>query len=128
MARSPHRSFMLPLSSQRRTVSVIAVLLAISGCTTEPVPPDRKVATVEVSPKSARIWIVGDSEHFTALVYTQAGTYSEVIPVSWVARDKSLLKVTSTGVVTSLKKGGSTYVVATAGGVSDSAFVEVPAT
>jgi hypothetical protein len=118
------------LSSMRRCNAVVtatALLIAV-GCTTEPVPPDHKVASIDVTPKTVRMWIVGDSAKFTAAILTQAGTTGDGIPITWVARDAALLKVTSAGEATSLRKGGSTYVVATAGGMSDSALVEVPTT
>jgi hypothetical protein len=85
------------------------------------------VASIAVTPKTARIWVVGDSATFTASILTQAGTTGVGIPITWVARDNALLKVVD-GVATTLKKGGSTYIVATAGGMSDSALVDVPAT
>jgi hypothetical protein len=118
------------LSSMRRCNAVVtatALLIAV-GCTTEPVPPDHKVASIDVTPKTVRMWIVGDSAKFTVAILTDAGTDGVGIPITWIARDNSLLKVTSSGVVTSLRKGGSTYVVAMAGGKSDSALVEVPTT
>jgi len=106
-----------------------AALIAASsfiamGCTTAPTPPDKTVASIDVFPKTARMWTVGDSVTFTAAITTVAGTAGAGIPVTWVARDNTLLKVVN-GVVTSLRKGGSTYVVATAGAKSDSAPTHV---
>lgn len=102
-------------------------LVASAGCK-ESLSPDRKVALIDVAPKTARLYTVGQQVEFSAELTTEAGTLGEGIPIQWIARDPSLIQVSSTGVATSLKKGGSTYVVASAGGKSDSAFVEVPST
>jgi hypothetical protein len=117
----------LSLFAPRLGVGLSAAALVISGCT-DPVGPPQNVESIEVLPKSARIWTVGDSQRFTAHITPVAGEDTATITVKWVSRDPSLLAVTSAGVAKSLKKGGSTYVVATAGGKSDSALVEVPLT
>jgi len=117
---------LVPSTQRRNAVLAAAVVVAAVGCTTEPPPPNQRVATIDVTPKAVRMWIVGDTKTFTASIVTDAGTSGSAIPITWVVRDPSLLSVTATGVVTSLKKGASSYVVATAGGKSDSALVEVP--
>lgn len=98
-----------------------------SGCT-EPMRLAHDVAVVNISPKSARIWIVGDSATFTVQITTVTGIAGTGIPVAWRSSNPSLLTVTAAGIARSLKKGGSAYIVATAEGVSDSAFVDVPLT
>lgn len=109
---------------------LVVLVIGLGACKggTEPIPPDKQVAIIDVTPKSRRMYIVGDSVKFSAALTTEAGTAGAGIEIGWVARDKSLLSVSSAGVAKSLKKGGSTYVVATAGGKSDSALVEVLAT
>ncbi|MEO5567562.1 MAG: hypothetical protein ABIR92_03675 [Gemmatimonadaceae bacterium] len=103
------------------------LLVAVVGCK-ENLSPDKKVSLIEVAPRTARLYTVGQQVEFSVVLTTEAGTAGEGIPVAWVARDASLIQVSATGVAKSLKKGGSTYVVASAGGKSDSALVEVPAT
>ena len=111
-----------------RPVAVLTGLVVfVLGCS-DPIAPDHQVTRIEVAPKSARIWLVGDSVKFITNITTAAGTGGAGLPVSWVSRDLSLLSVTADGLAKSLKKGASTYVVATAGGKSDSALVDVPLT
>jgi len=81
-----------------------------------------------VTPKSARLWIVGDSARFSATITTPSGADGAGIPVTWSVRDPALISVDGSGLVKTVKKGGSTYVVATSDGISDSALVEVPLT
>ena len=114
------------MSFPYRALLAAASVAALASCTSEPKKSD--VASLSVSPKSARLWIVGDSAKFTATVTTVSGADGSGIPVSWVSRDAALLSITGSGLAHSVKKGGSTYVVATAGGKSDSALVEVPLT
>lgn len=119
----------MQLSSLPRIGISLAALALIGGCkATEKLGPENTVSIIEVSPKSSRIYAVGDSTKFTAVLTTEAGTAGAGIEVAWVARDKSFLTVNSLGVAKSLKKGGSTYVIATAGGKSDSALVDLPGT
>ncbi|HET9425069.1 MAG TPA: hypothetical protein VFO55_06825 [Gemmatimonadaceae bacterium] len=118
---------MLSLSPNRAGAILIAGLLAISGCK-EPLSPDKKVSIIEISPKSAQLYAVGQEVTFSTTLTTEAGTAGEGIEIGYIARDPSLIQVNSSGVAKALKKGGSTYVVAQAGGKSDSALVEVPLT
>jgi hypothetical protein len=111
----------------RRYGPLVCAGLAAAACK-DTVSPDKQVSVIEISPKSARLYSVGQQQQFTTILTTEAGTDGEGIPVTYVARDKSLIDVTPAGVATALKKGGSTYVVATAGGKSDSALVDVPTT
>src|SRR5260370_29350402 len=128
MSRFPHWSVnLLSCLRRRRARAIGAALFIATGCTKDSTSPDHTVASIDVLPKTARMWIVGDSTTFTASIVTAAGTSGTGIPVIWTARDAALLRVVN-GVATSLRKGSSTYVVATAGGKSDSALVEVPAT
>jgi len=117
----------MSLKPLRRFGPLVVAGLAVAACK-DTVSPDKKVSVIEISPKSARLYSVGQQQQFTTILTTESGTDGEGIPVSYVARDKSLLEVTSEGVATALKKGGSTWVIATAGGKSDSALVEVPTT
>lgn len=100
-----------------------AILLSI-GCSNGPTET-RVVSSIAVTPKTARIWILGDSVKFTADIQAADGKPGE-IPVTWTSRDPTLLSVTPGGYAKTLRKGGSTYVVATAGGKSDSALVDAP--
>jgi hypothetical protein len=117
----------MSFSTPSRTLVYLAVALAAAGCK-ETVGPDKRVQLIEISPKTARLYTVGQQQAFTTALTTEAGTDGEGIEVGYIARDNTLLQVNSAGVATALKKGGSTWVVASAGGKSDSAFVEVPLT
>ena len=117
----------LPRAGSALTAAALAATLV--GCGgSEPLGPDKTVALIEISPSSAQLYSVGQQVTFSAAITTEAGTSGSGIEIGYVARDKSLLEVNSAGVAKALKKGGSTYVVATAGGKSDSALVEVPLT
>src|SRR5207253_113255 len=86
------------------------------------------VSFIEIFPKTARLYTVGQQTVFTSTITTEAGTAGEGIPVGFSSRDESLVQINSAGIATAKKKGGSTWVVVTAGGKSDSALVEVPTT
>ena len=105
-----------------------AAIVAVGCKSGEHLTPDQEAATVSVSPQSARMWVVGDSVQFTVAVTTVSGANGSGLPVNWVSRNPSLVSVSSTGLVKTIKKGDSTYVVATVGDKSDSALVEVPMT
>jgi hypothetical protein len=98
-----------------------------AACGKEPVAPENQVSVIEISPKGALMYAVGQTQQFTTTLTTEAGTDGSGIAVTYTARDNTLLQVSPTGVATTLKTGGTTYVVATAGGKSDSALVQVQA-
>ena len=102
--------------------------LALVSCGGDKVGPEGTVSFIEIAPKTARLYTVGQQQVFTNTITTEAGTAGEGIPVGYISRDPSLVQVNSTGIATAQKKGGSTYIVVSAGGKSDSAFVEVPTT
>lgn len=103
--------------------------LALAACR-EPLDPAKTVASVVISPRTAQLYAVQQQVTFSTVVTTEAGTTAPdgTIAVSFVSRDPTLVAVDAQGVATALRKGGSTWIVATAGGKSDSARVEVPAT
>jgi hypothetical protein len=107
----------------------IAAALALVACK-EPLDPAKSVASVAISPRTAQLYAVQQQVTFSVVVTTDAGgTPPEgTIPVSFVSRDPTLVAVDAQGVATALRMGGSTWIVAAAGGKSDSARVEVPAT
>lgn len=110
-----------------RLLMLAAAAVATNGCK-ESVGPDKRVEFVEVSPQAATMYVVGAQQEFSAAITTEAGTPGTGIEVGWISRNPALVKVNSAGVATVESKGGSTWLVATAGGVSDSARVDVPAT
>lgn len=102
-------------------------LALLAGCEAE-LGPDKRVSIIDIQPKTARLYAVGQQQGFTTTLTTEAGTAGEGIEIGYLALDKTLIEVNSAGVAKALKKGGSTWVVATAGGKRDSALIEVPAT
>jgi hypothetical protein len=110
------------LSARAGIVGLMA--LVATGCTE---PRRENVASIEVLPKSGRIWRVGDTLKFTAQTSNIAGD-TTTARVEWVSRNPAFVSIASSGLAKSLKKGGSAYIVATAGDKSDSALVEVPLT
>src|SRR5579862_5873158 len=122
------RSCTLSTFSFRLGAVAVAAIAAVGCKSVEHLTPDQVAATVYVSPQSVRMWVVGDSVQLTVAVTTESGSNGSGLPVSWVSRNSSLVSVSSTGLVKTIKKGDSTYVVATVGGKSDSALVEVPMT
>jgi hypothetical protein len=83
------------------------------------------LARVVVSPRSVKMYTVGDTLRLTASTEDQFGNPAPT-PTTWTARDNTLVSVDATGLVRSLRKGASTYVIATASGKTDSILVEVP--
>lgn len=82
------------------------------------------VSRVMVSPKNARILDGTDTTRLTATGTDDFGNVSTPAPVL-VPRDPTLVSVDSAGLVHALRRGASTYLVATVNGVMDSALVTV---
>jgi hypothetical protein len=118
----------MSFSSWPRTASVLSLGLVLVSCGGDKVGPEGTVSFIEIAPKTKRMYTVGEQQLFTSTITTEAGTAGEGIPVGFVSRDPTLVLINSTGVATVQKKGGSTWIVVSAGGKSDSAFVEVPTT
>jgi len=85
------------------------------------------VATVSVSPPNARLLPTIDTTRITVKSLDSFGNPATPTPTI-VVRDPSVLSVDASGLVHALKRGASTYVVASAAGKSDSALVTVLAT
>ncbi|HEX3865734.1 MAG TPA: hypothetical protein VHV78_03240 [Gemmatimonadaceae bacterium] len=81
-------------------------------------------ATLSLSPTVARLLSTVDTLRLIAQALDAFGNVTTP-PPTFVVRDLSLLSVDSTGLVRVLRRGGSTYVVATAGGKTDSVLVTV---
>ena len=113
--------------SLRRAGVFLSISLMGAACGKEPVAPENQVSVIEIAPKSALMYAVGQTQQFTTSLITEAGTDGAGIGITYTARDNTLLQMSATGVATALRKGGTTYVVATAGGKSDSALVQVSA-
>src|SRR5690349_5071819 len=118
----------MSFSSWPRVGVALSLGLVLVSCGGEKVGPEETVSFIEIAPKTARLYTVGQQVIFTNTITTEAGTAGQGIPVGYVSRDPSLVQVNSTGIASALKKGGSTYVVVTAGGKADSALVDVPTT
>jgi hypothetical protein len=102
--------------------------LAAISCGGDKLGPDRVVSEIDIFPKTARLYTVGQQVVFTTTLTTEAGSAGDGIPITYASRDENLVTITQAGVATSKVKGGSTWIVTTAGGKSDSAEVELPLT
>jgi hypothetical protein len=118
----------MSLSSWPRAGALLIVCLAGISCGGDKMGPEEIVSEIAISPKSARLYTVGQQVVFTTTLTTEAGTDGEGIPITYTSRDEDLVTVTAAGVATSKAKGGSTWIITTAGGKSDSAKVDLPLT
>jgi hypothetical protein len=82
------------------------------------------VATISVSPPNARLLPTIDTTRLTTRSLDAFGNIAAPMPTLTV-RDPSILSVDPNGLVHALKRGSSTYVIASAGGKADSALITV---
>jgi len=74
--------------------------------------------------RNARIYTLGDTVRLRASAQDQFGNAISTT-VQWLSRNESAVTVDASGLVRALQRDVSTYVVATAGGQSDSTLIEV---
>ena len=82
------------------------------------------VSTLSMSTRNARMLVGVDSMRITARALDLFGNATSPGP-TYAVRDQSLLSVDASGLVRALRRGASTYLVATVGNTSDSALVTV---
>jgi hypothetical protein len=82
------------------------------------------VTTITLTPQNPRLLATVDSTRLTAQSLDAFGNTTSPAPTLTV-RDPSLISVDANGLVRVLRRGSGTYVVATAGGKSDSVLVTV---
>jgi hypothetical protein len=82
------------------------------------------VSAVMLSSRSARMVVGVDTARVSATSIDAFGNVTGPAP-SYTVRDPSLVTVDASGLIRAERRGASTYVVATAGGVSDSVRVTV---
>jgi len=85
------------------------------------------VNTIALSPPNARLLPTIDTTRLTVRSLDAFGNVASPTPTLTV-RDPTLITVDANGLVRALKRGASTYVVASAGGKADSALITVLAT
>ena len=103
------------------TASVTGVTPQVKFSTTGIPGP---VTTITLSPQNPRLLAGTDSIRLTATSLDAFGNQTSPAP-SFTVRDPTLISVDANGVVRVLRRGSGTYVVASAGGKSDSVFVTV---
>src|SRR5215831_9445120 len=103
------------------TASVSGVSSQVKFSTTGVPGP---VTTITLSPQNPRLLAGTDSIRLTAISLDAFGNQTTPAP-SFTVRDPTLISVDSIGVVRVLRRGDGTYVVASAGGKSDSVLVTV---
>lgn len=82
------------------------------------------IASIALSTKRARLLATVDTLRFSARALDAFGNAASPDPV-FTVRDPSLVSVDSDGLIHALRRGTSTYVVATSGSLTDSVFVTV---
>lgn len=82
------------------------------------------VTAISMSPQNPRLLSGVDSTRLTVQSLDTFGNVTTPTP-ALIARDPSLITVASNGVIRVLRRGGATYVVATAGDKTDSVLVSV---
>jgi hypothetical protein len=82
------------------------------------------VSAIMLSTRNARLVVGTDTARFSAKSLDVFGNVTAPTP-TYVVRDPSLVTVDSSGLIRAERRGSSTYVVAAAGGVSDSVRVTV---
>jgi len=103
------------------TASVTGVSSQVKFSTTGVPGP---VTTITLSPQNPRLLAGTDSIRLTAVSLDAFGNHTTPAP-TFTVRDPTLISVDSLGEVRVLRRGDGTYVVASAGGKSDSVLVTV---
>jgi hypothetical protein len=109
------------LGPNEATASVMGVAQQVKFSATGVAGP---VTTITLSPQNPRLLSGTDSIRITALSLDAFGNQTSP-PPTFTVRDPTLITVDAIGVVRVLRRGASTYVVASAGGKSDSVLVTV---
>ncbi|MDB4917448.1 MAG: Peptidase hyicolysin [Gemmatimonadetes bacterium] len=82
-------------------------------------------AKVVVTPETLRLINVGDTARVTATSQDQYGNTIPASGITFSVVDGTLVSVDATGLVRVLRQGGSTFVISTSGGKSDTTAVTV---
>lgn len=82
------------------------------------------VATISLSTQNARLLVNADTTRVTARALDLFGNPASPAP-TFVVRDPTLVTIQPDGLIRALRRGSSTYVVATSGTKSDSALITV---
>ncbi len=82
-------------------IGLLSVLLQACGSSTSPPTPSRVVVT----PSSATLESLGDTQNFSARVENKKGKEIAGATVTWASSDSTVASVSSTGVATALKAG-----------------------
>jgi hypothetical protein len=109
------------VGSNQVTASVMGVVTQVTFDATGDAGP---VSVVTLTPSNPRLLANVDSTKLTAVSKDSFGNLTNPTP-TFTVRDPSLISVDATGVVRVLRRGAGTYVVAAAGGKSDSVLVTV---
>ena len=85
------------------------------------------LATIISNPDAIKLWEVGDTARISSLLQDEfANAVTDFVP-AFTAADPTLVSVDASGLVRALRKGGTTTVMVTASGRSDSVAVRVAA-
>jgi hypothetical protein len=114
---------MNPDSRTGTYASLIALLLLLSDCGTEPRVP----TTITLNTTSLSFNAVGETEQLTASAADQQGDPLEEATITWTSSDAAVASVSSTGLITA-EGSGSAQVIATAGAANATAQVSVTQT
>lgn len=85
------------------------------------------VTTISLSTASTRLLVGTDTSRLTAKALDSFGNSTDA-SLTFTVRDPSLVTIDNNGLIRALRRGSSTYIVASASGKTDSALVTVLAT
>jgi hypothetical protein len=112
----------------RRLAASFALLFACANCDKPVRPDDARIGSLLVSPGGARL-VPGDSIRISVTARDSNGVEVADAAVTWSSQDAALAAVSSSGVVRAGSLGAATadttWVVATAGSIRDSARIVV---
>ena len=113
----------LGTTAGRTEVTASVNLVAAAGRISVDGTPDVP-ASVALSTRSLRLAIGTDTARLSAGLLDRFGNTTGDAP-TWTSRDASLVSISTSGLVTVLRRGGATYVVASSGAAIDSTLVTV---
>lgn len=109
------------IGANELTASVAGVTKSVVFSATGSAGP---VNTISLSTKNARLLVNVDTMRLTAKSLDAFGNAASPTP-TFIVRDPTLVSIDATGLVRALRRGSGTYIIASAGGKSDSTLVTV---
>ncbi len=105
-------------------VSAVATGVTTAGSASITIIPGTTTA-IAVSPKTIRFDAVGDTARISAVIQDQYGNVAAAAAVTYASLDPSLVSVDAAGLARAIRLNGSTRIVASSNGKSDTTVVTV---